>query len=75
MFSIQEQRMCQMLITKPHTDLGTLQAMYINVSNSCNSAFRYISNKLVPKLTEYTSYEVVNLCKVVPTIETTCHEK
>lgn len=49
--------------------------MYINVSNSCYSAIRYTFNKLVPKFTEYTSYQAGNLSKVVPTKETKCHEK
>jgi len=57
---------CQMSVTKPHTDLGTLQGVYINVSNSCNSAVRYTFHKLKQKLTKYTSYKVGNLGKVVP---------
>ena len=67
MFLIQEQTMCQMSMTRPHTDLGSLQAMYINVSKSCNSVVRYTFHKLTRKLTKYTSYEVEKFSKVVPT--------
>jgi hypothetical protein len=70
-----ELTLCQMSMTKPYTELGFLRGLYINVTNLCNLASRYTFNKLIPKLTEYTSYEVVNKSKVVPTIETTCHEK
>jgi hypothetical protein len=75
MLYTKESTLCQMSMTKPHTDLGILQGVYINVSNSCNSAVRYTFDKLIPKLTQYTSYEVGNPRKVVPTIETTSHEK
>ena len=54
-----------MLITKPHTDLGILQGVYINVSNSCNSVVRYTFHKLTRKLTKYTSYEVGKTVKTV----------
>lgn len=70
-----ESTFCQMSMTKPHTELGFLRVLYINVTNMCNLAIRYTFNKLIPKLTEYTSYKAGNLSKVVPTTETTCHEK
>jgi hypothetical protein len=70
-----ESTLCQMSMTKPHTDLGILQRVYINVSNSCNSSVRYTFDKLIQKLTKYTSYEVGNPSKVVPTTETTSYEK
>ena len=75
MFSITEQKMCQMSMTKPHTDLGKLQMVYINVSNSCNSSVTYTFDKLIQKLTKYTSYKVGNPSKVVPNKKTTRHEK
>jgi hypothetical protein len=67
--------MCQMLITKPCTNLGILQRVYINVLNLCDSVVKYTFDKLILRLTEYTSYEVGNQSKVVPTIETKTYEK
>ena len=64
MSNIKEQTLCQMSMTKPHTDLGILQGLYINVTNSCNSDYRYTFNKLVQKLTKYTSYKVVKVVVV-----------
>ena len=64
-----------MSVTKPHTELGISQGLYIYLANLCNLVIRYTFNKLKQKLTEYTSYEVVNLCKVVPKIKTTTYEK
>lgn len=67
--------MCQMSVTKPHIDMGIYKNLYIIVKNLCNLAIRHIFNKLILRLTEYTSCEVGNPSKVVLTIETTCHEK
>ena len=52
---------CQMSVTKPCTNMGISKGLYINVTNSCNSAIRYTFDKLVLRLTEYTSYEAVNI--------------
>ena len=70
-----ESTFCQMSMTKPHTELGISKGLYINVTILCNLVTRYTFNKLPPKFTEYTSYEVGNPSKVVPNKKTTCHEK
>ena len=58
-----------MSVTKPHADMGIFVALYINVTDMCNLTIRYTFNKLILKLTEYTSYEVGNLSKAVPTFK------
>ena len=58
-----------MSVTKPHANMGIFVALYINVSILCNLVIRYTFDKLTLKLTEYTSYEVGNLSKAVPTFK------
>jgi hypothetical protein len=70
-----ESTFCQMSMTNPHEKWCISKALYINVTNLCQHMFRYTFDKLTIKITKYTSYEVGNFSKVVPTIETTCHEK
>ena len=55
---------CQMSWTKPCTNWCILKGLYISVTNLCNLVIRYTFNKLILKLTEYTSYEVSNLAEV-----------
>ena len=64
-----------MLITKPCTNMGIFNGMYINVTNMCNLVTRYTFSKLSNKFTEYTLCIAGNFSKVVPTIKTTCYEK
>ena len=54
-----------MFVTKPHSDMGIFVALYINVTILCNLVIRYTFDKLIPKLTEYTSYEVNKTVEVV----------
>ena len=61
--------MCQIFVTKPHTDMGFFVALYINLTNMCNLVTRYTFSKLSNKFTEYTSYEIGNLSKAVPTFK------
>jgi hypothetical protein len=55
---------CQMSMTKPHIGLGIFKELYISVTNLCNLVSRYTFINLIPKLTQYTSYEVSNLAAV-----------
>jgi len=55
---------CQMSMTKPHIELGVSINLYISATILCNLVTRYTFTKLIPKLTEYTSYEVSNLAAV-----------
>jgi hypothetical protein len=55
---------CQMSMTKPHIELGISMGLYISVTNLCNLVTRYTFINLIPKLTQYTSYEVSNLAAV-----------
>jgi uncharacterized membrane protein len=55
---------CQMSVTKPCIDMGFLKCLYISVANLCNLVTRYTFDKLIPKLTQYTSYEVIKLAEV-----------
>lgn len=55
-----------MSMTNPCDNWCISKGLYINLSNLCNLLIRYIFNKLVPKLTKYTSYKVGNLSKAVP---------
>lgn len=68
-------RFIKLIWTKPSANMGICNCMYINVTNSCNSEVRYTFDKLILRLTEYTSCEVGNPSKVVPTIKTTCYEE
>ena len=54
-------KFCQMSVTKPCTNMGISKDLYINVTRVCKSVVRYTFNKLKQKLTEYTSYEAVNI--------------
>jgi hypothetical protein len=55
---------CQMSMTKPHIELGFSTGLYISVTILCNLVTRYTFINLIPKLTQYTSYEVSNLAEV-----------
>ena len=46
MFSIPEQKMCQMSMTKPCSNLRILKELYINVSNVCKLSIQYNFNFL-----------------------------
>ena len=41
MFSLQEQTMCQMSVTKHHSNWGISEYLYIGMSNLCNLVTRY----------------------------------
>ena len=75
MSNTKEQIMCQMSMTKPNFLVKNCLTNVYRLNKFAQFLKRHTFNKLKQKLTEYTAYEVVNLCKVVPTIETTCHEK
>jgi hypothetical protein len=55
---------CQMSMTKPQIGLVISMGLYISVTILCNLVTRYTFSKLIPKFTEYTSYEVCNLAEV-----------
>jgi hypothetical protein len=55
---------CQILITKPCTNMGIFNGMYINVTNMCNLVTRYTFSKLSNKFTEYTSCEVEEVAEL-----------
>jgi len=59
-----ESTFCQMSMTKPCSNLGIYKGLYINVTILCNLVTRYTFDKLIPKLTQYTSYEVVKVAVV-----------
>ena len=54
----------QMSMTKPQIQLGFSMGLYISVTILCNLVTRYTFINLIPKLTQYTSYEVSNLAAV-----------
>jgi hypothetical protein len=70
-----ESTFCQMSMTKPNFLLKNCLTNVYRLNKFAKLLTRYTFNTLIQKLTEYTSYEVVNLCKVVPNKKTTCHEE
>ena len=51
---------------KSHKEIHFIFVNVYHFINLCNLAIRYVFDKLVPKLTKYTSYKALNLSKAVP---------
>jgi len=70
-----ESTLCQMSMTKPSFLLKNYLTGVYRLNKFAKLLTRYTFNKLLPKLTEYTSCEVGNQSKVVPNKKTTCYEE